>query len=312
MSMPVTGLDLRGRDNLPDLASVLGHIDTTGYLFGEEDKEHNPAASPDHKAYLQMSNTNDKFPILVRRGDAGNGTSLSASSAALDLALSQSPGPESQSTGWPSYRTHRQAQQSLPANTFRKGSQAEEYDNGHSNGQTTPKSSHFTSPLRSDNQRSSYASPNNNMPKLTQSFSASNVPTMKNGNGVNGNVSNGNVNNHAEHHFNQHNANLGRIPPHAVSHRHSRELSTGFKEQEYRPVSSGLHASAAPFGPAITSTSQSNGSLSSTVGSPAMSQYSGTTAGNAPYYGYGMNMLNNAMNGMSLSGPQYGGPPLRF
>jgi hypothetical protein len=50
MSMPVTGLDLRGRDNLPDLASVLGHIDTTGYLFGEEDKVHNPAASPDHKA----------------------------------------------------------------------------------------------------------------------------------------------------------------------------------------------------------------------------------------------------------------------
>ena len=87
MSMPVTGLDLRGRDNLPDLASVLGHIDTTSYLFGEEDKAHSPAASPDHKGYLQMSNTNDKFPILVRRGDAGNG-SFSASSAALDLALS--------------------------------------------------------------------------------------------------------------------------------------------------------------------------------------------------------------------------------
>ena len=71
MSMPVTNLDRRGRENLPDLASVLGHIDTTGYLFGEDDKEHNAAASPDHKAYLQMSNTNDKFPILVRRGDAG-------------------------------------------------------------------------------------------------------------------------------------------------------------------------------------------------------------------------------------------------
>ncbi|KAF9701988.1 hypothetical protein EKO04_000277 [Ascochyta lentis] len=315
MSMPVTNLDLRGRDNLPDLASVLGHIDTTGYLFGEEDKEHNPAASPDHKAYLQMSNTNDKFPILVRRGDAGNGTSLSASSAALDLALSQSPGPESQPTAWPGYRTHRQAQQSLPANSFRKGSQAEEYDNGHVNGQTTPKTNrqsvefNFTSPLRSDNQRSSYASPNNGMPKLTQSFSASNVPTTKNGNGVNGNGNgtNGNVNTHAEQHFNQHNVNLGRIPPHAVSHRHSRELSTGFKEQEYRPVSSGLHASAAPFGPAIT-TASGSGSLSSTVGSSAMSQYSSTTAGNAPYYGFGMNMLNGAMNGMSL-GPQYGGPP---
>ncbi|KAJ4357075.1 hypothetical protein N0V95_002813 [Ascochyta clinopodiicola] len=316
MSMPVTSLDLRGRDDLPGLAAVLGHIDTTGYLFGEEDKEHNPAASPDHKAYLQMSNTNDKFPILVRRGDAGNGTSLSASSAALDLALSQSPGPESQSAGWPAYRTHRQAQQSLPANTFRKGSQAEDYENSHSSGQTTPKQNrqsvefNFTSPLRSDNQRSSFASPNNGMPKLTQSFSASNVPTTKNGNGVNGNGhgTNGNVNTHAEQHFNQHNANLGRIPPHAVSHRHSRELSTGFKEQEYRPVSSGLHASAAPFGPAITSAAPGSGPINSTVGSPAMSQYSSTTAGNAPYYGYNMNMLNGAMNGMNL-GPQYGGPP---
>ncbi|KAH6642427.1 armadillo-type protein [Boeremia exigua] len=312
MSMPVTGLDLRGRDNLPDLASVLGHIDTTGYLFGEEDKEHNPTASPDHKAYLQMSNTNDKFPILVRRGDAGNGTSLSASSAALDLALAQSPGSEVQS-GWPSYRTHRQAQQSLPANTFRKGSQAEEYENNNSNGQTTPKNRqsvefNFTSPLRADNQRSSFASPNNGMPKLTQSFSTSNVPTLKNGTGANSNGTNGNVNAHAEQHFNQHNANLGRIPPHAVSHRHSRELSTGFKEQEYRPVSSGLHASAAPFGPAITSAAPSNGSVSSSIGSPTMSQYSSPNAGNGPYYGYGMNVLNNAMSGMSL-GPQYGGPP---
>lgn len=307
MSMPVTGLDLRGRDNLPDLASVLGHIDTTGYLFGEEDKAHNPAASPDHKAYLQMSNTNDKFPILVRRGDAGNGTSLSASSAALDLALSQSSGPDSRS-GWPHYRTHRQAQQSLPANTFRKGShsQAEDYENGTANGQTTPKN--FNSPHRSDNQRSSFASPNSGMPKLTHSFSATNVPTTKNGNGPNGNGTNGNINAHAEQHFNQHNANLGRIPSHAVSHRHSRELSTGFKEHDYRSASSGLHASAAPFGPAITSAAPINGTISSTVGSPAMSQYSSTTAGNAPYYDYGMNMLNNNMNGMSL-GPQYGGPP---
>lgn len=74
MSMPVTSLDLRGRGDLPDLASVLGHIDTAGYLFGEDDKDTNPAASPDHKGYLQMSNTKDEFPILVRRDGAGNGT----------------------------------------------------------------------------------------------------------------------------------------------------------------------------------------------------------------------------------------------
>ncbi|KAG9201897.1 hypothetical protein G6514_005315 [Epicoccum nigrum] len=311
MSMPVTGLDLRGRDNLPDLASVLGHIDTTGYLFGEEDKEHNPAASPDHKAYLQMSNTNDKFPILVRRGDAGNGTSFSASSAALDLALSQSPGPEPQS-GWPTYRTHRQAQQSLPANTFRKGSHAEEYDKGTGNGQTTPKNNrqsvefNFTSPLRSENQRPNFASSSNGMPQLTQSsFSASNVPAVKNGNGMNGNGANGSS--HAKQHFNQHNANLGRIP-HAASHRHSRDLSTGFKDQEYRSMPSGLHASAAPFGPAITSTAPGTGTVSSTVGSSTVPQYPSTSTGNPPYYGFGGNVLNNAMNGMSL-GSQYGGPP---
>lgn len=318
MSMPVTSLDLRGRGDLPDLASVLGHIDTAGYLFGEDDKEHNPAASPDHKGYLQMSNTKDEFPILVRRDGAGNGTKLSASSAALDLALSQSPGPDSQSNGWHGYR-HRQAQQSLPANTFRKASQVDEYEIGQANGtvESTPtknmpnnrRSVEFNfSPMNAESKRSSFASPTNGMPKLTQSYSASDVPTLKNGTGVNGTNGLG-FKSHAEQHLHNHNATLGRIPPNALSNRHSRELSTGFKDQEYRPAQSGLHASAAPFGPAITSATPLN-NVAGTVGSPTMSQYSTTTTGNmnAPYYGYGMSMLNGAMNGLSLgSGPQVGG-----
>ncbi|KAH7089767.1 armadillo-type protein [Paraphoma chrysanthemicola] len=314
MSMPVTGLDLRGRDNLPDLASVLGHIDTTGYLFGEEDKEHNPAASPDHKAYLQMSNTNDKFPILVRRDGAGNGTKLSASSAALDLALSQSPGPDAHPNGWQGFR-HRQAQQSLPTNTFREATQVDEYDIGKANGDTTPnknlanhrRSVEFN--LSPEPKRSSYASPTNGMPKLTQSYSASDVPTLKNGAGVNGSNGTG-FNTHAEQHFHNHNANLGRIPPNAVNNRHSREVSNGFKDQEYRPAYSGLHASAAPFGPTVTSAAAANG-LAGTVGSPTMSQYATTPAPNGPYYNYGMSMLNGAMNGLTLgAGQQMGGPPV--
>lgn len=77
MSMPVTSLDYRSRADLPDLASVLGHIDTTSYLFGEDDKERNAAVSPpDQKAYFQMSSTKDEFPILVRRDGAGNGMQL--------------------------------------------------------------------------------------------------------------------------------------------------------------------------------------------------------------------------------------------
>lgn len=310
--MPVTGLDLRGRDNLPDLASVLGHIDTTGYLFGDEDKEHNPVASPDHKPYLQMGNTDDKFPILVRRDGAGNGTKLSASSAALDLALSQSPGPDAR---WHGYR-HRQAQQSLPTNTFRKASQVDEYESGqtNSNNEATPtktmsnnrRSVEFNfSPMNSDSKRGSFASPTNGMPKLTQSYSASDVPTLKNGNGANGTNGMG-FNTHAEQHLHNHNANLGRIPPNVASNRHSREMSSGFKEQEYRPIQSGLLASAAPFGPAITSAAMMNG----TVGAPTMSQYPTTSASNPPYYGYSMSMVNSAMNSISLgNGPQMNGPP---
>jgi hypothetical protein len=319
MSMPVLGSG-RPNDNsngtLPDLASVLGSIDTTGYLFGDEGKEHNPAASPNHKSYLQMNTTDDKFPILVRRSANGNGMELSASSAALDLALSQSPGPDGQSNGWPGYR-HRQAQQSLPTNTFRKGSQVEEYETGQTNGsiETTPtknmggnrRSVEFNfSPMNPASKRSSYhASPSGGMPKLQQSYSTNDVPTLQNGDGVNG-LNGSGINTHAEQHLQNHNVALGRFPPNALNNRHSRELSAGFKEQEYRPMQSGLHASAAPFGPSMISGAPINGSAVSTMSSPAMSQYSTATA---PYYGYGMSMLNNTMGGMSLGGPQLGSPP---
>lgn len=312
MSMPVTNHDLRGRADLPELASVLGHIDTASYLFRGDDTEHNPAASPDHKAYLQMS-SKDNFPVLVRHGGVGNGTKLSASSAALDLALSQSPGPDAQSNGWQGSR-HRQAQQSLPANTFREASQGDEYETGQSNGgkvETTPtknmannrRSVEFNfSPMNAEAKRSSFASPSNGMPMLTQSYSASEVPTLKGDVGVNGTNGLG-YKSHAEQHLHNHNASLGRIPPNVVSNRHSRELSTGLQ--------SGLHASAAPFGPAITSPTPTNG-LAGTIGSPTMSQYStsSTTSSNAPpYYGYGMSMLNSTMGGLFLGpGPQAGVP----
>ncbi|KAF2660195.1 ARM repeat-containing protein [Lophiostoma macrostomum CBS 122681] len=322
MSMPITSVDLRNRSNeLPDLASVLGQIDTASYLF--EGDEQNPAASPEAKTYLQMNTTDDKFPILVRRDGEGNGVQLSASSAALDLALSQSPGPDAQGNGWSAYR-HRHAQQSLPTNTLRQQDQ-DEYDNGHVNGSkvdSTPTKSMannrrsveftFGSPYGSESKRSSYhASPSgsNGMPKLQQSYSTNDVPTLKNGNGVNGTNGVNGYNSHAEQHLHNHNASLGRIPANAMSNRHSRELSSGFKEQDnvYRSPQSGLHASAAPFGPTMTSASI-NGLAAGTVGSPTMSQYSTSTGNTAPYYGYSMNMLNGAMNGLSM-GQQIGGPP---
>ncbi|KAI4631199.1 hypothetical protein J4E83_002728 [Alternaria metachromatica] len=307
MSMPVTRMDYGNRGNLPDVGSLLGHIDTAGFLFGDDAS----AATQDQKAFLQMGNTKDDFPVLVRRDGAGNGTNLSASSAALDLALSQSPGPDAQSTAWNGHR-HRQAQQSLPANTFRKASQMDDYESGRSNGaETTPKNNRRSvefsfSPKANESKRSSYGGPTNGMPKLTQSYSTNDVPTLKNG--ANGANSIGFT--HSQQ-FHNHNASLGRIPSNVLSNRNSRDLSLGNRESEYRSSQSGLHASAAPFGPGMTSAANGNGGVSSTVGSPAMSQYSSVSAANPGYYGYGMNMLNGALNGLNLGGgpgPQYGGP----
>ncbi|KAH8726074.1 armadillo-type protein [Phaeosphaeriaceae sp. PMI808] len=164
--------------------------------------------------------------------------------------------------------------------------------------------------LSPDTKRSSFASPTNGMPKLAQSFSTSDVPTLKNGtNGTNGTG----FNTHAEQHLHNHNANLGRIPLNAMNmNRLSREVPSGFKDQEYRPAYSGLHASAAPFGPAVTSAAPVNG-VAGTVGSPIMSQYSTTPASTAPFYGYNnnaMTILNGAMNSLSMGpGPQMNGPP---
>lgn len=299
MSMPVTSLDYRSRTDLPDLASVLGHIDTAGYLFGEEEKERNPAASPpDQKAYFQMSNTKDEFPILVRRDGAGKAA-------------------------------HDQYESSAANGNMETTTPTKNVSNNR-------RSVDFTfSPRTTENKRASFTSltnPINGVPKLTQSYSASEVPTLKNGaNGGNGgNAVNGTngmgYKSHAEQHLHNHNASLGRIPPNATNNRHSRELSSGFKDQEYRAAQhSGLHASAAPFGPAITSAASMNGLAAATVGSPAMSQYSAASGGsNSQYYGYGMSMmngmnggmngLNSAMNAMSLghghplAGPSAYGP----
>lgn len=70
--MPVTGTRAR-KDENSDYASMvgLGHINTTSFLFGEDDEKaaahKESATSPDVSSYLQMNATDDKFPILVRQ-----------------------------------------------------------------------------------------------------------------------------------------------------------------------------------------------------------------------------------------------------
>lgn len=339
--MPVTGLDLRNRasNDLPDLASVLGHINTTSYLFGDDDdkpagKGHNTSASPNIKSYLQMNTTDDKFPILIRR-DGDGPMQLSASSAALDLALSQSPGPESQSNGWSSLPRHRQAQHSLPMNTLRQDN-SDEYGVVQQSGnvmdtptKAMPSNRHSMevkyTPFGESKRSSLLSTPPGAapaMPKLQSSYSTNDIPTMKSANGLgssSGAPDTPGINAHAEQHLHNHNASLGRIPAHVLNKRHSREMSGGDSRMDdqkspFRSVPSALHASAPAFGPPAGSASNMSSPTIPTAAqnsmSPNMMQNYNTNNNSSgqshPYFNqqYPVGMLAAGMGNVQLGMPQ--------
>jgi hypothetical protein len=73
--MPVQGFGSQLRNKYPSFGPTgpFGHINTTGFLFGDDEENHAASAdqsgltSPDVKSYLQL--TDDKFPTLIRRDD---------------------------------------------------------------------------------------------------------------------------------------------------------------------------------------------------------------------------------------------------
>ena len=78
--MPVTSTQKQDQTSSTDYASMmgLGHINTTSFLFGEEEEgKKESTTSPDVNSYLQMNATDDKFPILVRRNQDGGVSCLS-------------------------------------------------------------------------------------------------------------------------------------------------------------------------------------------------------------------------------------------
>jgi len=157
-------------------------------------------------------------------------------------------------------------------------------------------------------------------PKLQTSFSANDVPTVKNTSGAS--VLGSNANNHAQQYLQNHNASLGRIPPAAMSNRHSRELSTdnngGVARDAagYASIGSTLQANAMPFGP-MTSQAQtptpvsSNASaVSSSPSMPFPGYYNGVTTYNnmatanpAPSpYATNIPLLSQGLQNLSLGG----------
>jgi hypothetical protein len=340
--MPVTGLRSRNHETVPEHSATmgLGHINTTSFLFGDDDDSKGSTTSPDVKNYLQMNATDDKFPILVRRNEfpgvvnrflivirmaETNGLlQLSASSAALDLALSQSPGPEQQVTGWTPFARHRLSQQGLPQsllNSIPNG----QMNNGASNAETQ-KSTEAMSIVRNPNRHSMEASlaayAQTTQPGQTilaesgrpttlgnihSSYSTNDVPTLKKANGLATNITP--PKSQAQQQFHNHNASLGRIPANAMNNRHSRELSEGDARRDelvngfqqvngYQQILSGLQASAAPFGPATTAASP----VEPMPNSMAQLNNAMQFQNQAFYPGYGM-MMNMGMTPMHTANP---------
>ena len=141
---------------------------------------------------------------------------------------------------------------------------------------------------------------------LQSSYSTNDIFTMKKAVGVASPISPPKTK--AEQKFHNHNASLGRIPPHAVNPRHSRELSKADETPEeqaptQKSTQSELHANAPPFGPSV---------ISSITGEQLGSAYANMSLYTNPAYygGYGMQQVMNmgmtplAMNGQATFGNQ--------
>lgn len=244
---------------------------------------------------------------------------LSASSAALDLAPPPAPDSE-KSVGWSRVNRHRQ-QQSLSAIKGLSSSKSNHLTGRGGRPQYLrlsldlkyiSESSAKPSPAPMSPQTGHMASP----PRLQSSYSANDLPTVKNPSGSS--VLAANANNHAQQHFHNHNANMGRIPAGAMPMRHSRELSSdnsinASREQPngFQSMQTALQPSAAPFGPSLTSAAQANTALVSSGPSSAatvtpFSHYYATNGfvpqGGTPNGSYGMPMLTAGMHQMNING----------
>jgi hypothetical protein len=330
--MPVT----KSRNGMDNMLS-LDPSNTTRFLFGDDEAP----TSPDVTNYLQMNTTDDKFPILVRRDEYPGLVSpdkfldssivdrqmqLSASSAALDLALSQSPGPEALSSngGWGAFTRHRSthSQQSLPLSISQAPTNGSVSNDPISPISVRPSYRHsldlkyYDGPQEPTSQISSppkmsQATP----PKLQSSYSANDVPTMRTN--TNGMTNVGTTpNSHAQQHLHNHNASLGRIPPNAMN-RLSREMgspeSATLREAQnggYQSIQSALQANAAPFGPSL-SQNMSQAPVQAPMVSPTnQQQYPSAVPGYYNNNNYNMQMMsmNMGMQNMALNQPMYPGP----
>jgi len=314
--MPITGYDRKR--NAADTQAVLGPVNTTGYLFGDEDDDGTPAApqskssttSPDTKTYLQMQHTADGFPKLIRRAEDSD-------TAALDLALLRGVDPEQQQLA--DRTTASRHRISLPPAALS------------GNFALTPLNgilANVDSKSAANNRRSlevkfsaetkrpalmatpPHAGTNGMMQKPLASYSTNDIPTLKSITGVSQRHAAGGVSlTSPTHHFNKatdsaspevSSTSLSRVTSGTTSGNvthHSQDFTSPVKPEEPADNFSQLQANAAPFGPMPTQDSSTQ----------SFAQNHFSPYAQPPYFnGYGMQMLNNGFNNMNMNGG-YGG-----
>ncbi|KAL9083305.1 MAG: hypothetical protein Q9159_005868 [Coniocarpon cinnabarinum] len=349
-SMPVTRRDL-GTNG--DQNADFGHVNTHRFLFGDDDNksDHQASTTPRPKSYFHQSGKDD-FPVLLKRDMNGN-MQYSAGANAMDVSSAEGSEPPSTQaskrsslqyqpqsvTGYGVSGAHLKNGDSPPFN-YSHASSVEAFSpsKNHQNNNST--SSHFnpsnrhslgaSTALSSPPRRPGLiGSPSSTMaegsgtPKLQQSYSTNDIPTMRNvGNSppqqpIPAQYANATP----EQRLQSHNYSLGRIPHQSMSSvsskRHSRELSSSSGSQPEEPansqmqsIGSVLHSgSSAPPQVAAPPTATSASEFSS---SPRSSLSGPTQVSSTPFSqqgvnaGYGtpnqMNTLNSSLGSLTLGG----------
>jgi hypothetical protein len=305
--MPITSYD--HKRNAVDLS--LGRVSTNSFLFDEIDKsahqsKSNKTSPPDTKTYLQVQHTADGFPKLIRREENGD-LSLSAASAALDLASSTSDAQSPQATDRAMATRHRI---SLPPSAL-AGNVGMAPLNGilaNANESRSAANNRRSMEVKftAETKRPALASPPRGYANgPMSSYSTNDLPTLKS---INGDTSDGGVallspaaqvaNIVAGHASPEQNAgNLSQLPVNSPrqNYKHSFNVTTparngGEGQENFGLTQSGLQANAAPFGPSYDN--QTPG-----FGTPNMMQF-----GQQPAYygGYGMQMMTNGFNNLNM------------
>jgi hypothetical protein len=279
--------------------SVLG-LNPLGSLLADDDDDAIPGQSlnglTDNFRHLHMETNGDGFPLLRRR----------------DTDADQSA-DDRQTNGLPAVHRHRAGQQSLPWNTLRH-SQHEDMDESvfaspgrKSNVNNRRSMEVYSSAIGTQSKRSSMHSVTNgytsNIPKLQQSYSTSDIPTVKNVNLHEPNATSGANMTHAEQHLQNHRASIGRIP-FSASNRQSRDFSAldpRADETAIMPLPSALQANAPSFSspPPTMSSPGAPTSLAQTIPTAY-------TASNGFYNSYNMPIMNMGVNGVGFGGHQNG------